>query len=127
MGQINYTVGDSLIKIKNAALAGQKMVEIKNTKMVKNVVDVLLKLGFVSEIKSKDGLLEVYLAYKRKAPVLSNIKLVSKPGLRVYWDIKKLKNYRSASVLLISTSKGVLSSKDALKEGVGGEVIAEVL
>jgi small subunit ribosomal protein S8 len=127
MRQTNYTVGDFLITIKNAALANKKTVEVKGSKMIKAVAEALLKLGFLSSVEAKDGLLFVSLAYKKKAPILSDIKLVSKPSLRVYWDLKKLKEYRSPAVLLLSTSKGILSSKEALKEGLGGEVIAEVL
>ncbi|QLG69784.1 MAG: SSU ribosomal protein S8p (S15Ae) [Candidatus Woesebacteria bacterium] len=127
MRQTNYTVGDFLITIKNAALANKKTVEVKESKMTKAVAEALLKLGFLSSVEPKDGLLFVSLAYKKKAPILSDIKLVSKPSLRVYWDLKKLKEYRSPAVLLLSTSKGILSSKEALKEGLGGEVIAEVL
>lgn len=127
MAKTNYTVGDFLIKVKNAALARQKFVMAENIKSIALVANVLLKLGFVSKIENEDGFLKLILAYKNKAPVLTNIKLISKPGLRVYWDLKKISSYRSPSVLVISTSKGILSSKDALKEGVGGEVIAEVL
>ncbi len=127
MRQTNYTVGDFLITIKNAALANKKTVEVKESKMTKAVAEALLKLGFLSSVEPKDDLLFVSLAYKKKAPILSDIKLVSKPSLRVYWDLKKLKEYRSPAVLLLSTSKGILSSKEALKEGLGGEVIAEVL
>jgi len=127
MRQTNYTVGDFLITIKNAALANKKTVEVRESKMVKAVAEALLKLGFLSSVETKDGLISVSLAYKKKSPVLSDIKLISKPSLRVYWDLNKLKEYRSPAVLLLSTSRGILSSKEALKEGLGGEVIAEVL
>ena len=127
MRQTNYTVGDFLITVKNAALANKKTIEVRESRMTKAVAEALLKLGFLSSVEVKDGLLFVSLAYKKKAPILSDIKLISKPGLRVYWDLKKLKEYRSPAVLLLSTSKGILSSKEALKEGLGGEVIAEVL
>jgi small subunit ribosomal protein S8 len=127
MRQTNYTVGDFLITVKNAALANKKTIEVRESRMTKAVAEALLKLGFLSSVEVKDGLLFVSLAYKKKSPILSDIKLISKPGLRVYWDLKKLKEYRSPAVLLLSTSKGILSSKEALKEGLGGEVIAEVL
>jgi len=127
MRQTNYTVGDFLITVKNAALANKKTIEVRESRMTKAVAEALLKLGFLSSVEVKDGLLFVSLAYKKKSPILSDIKLISKPGLRVYWDLKKLKEYRSPAVLLLSTSKGILSSKEALKEGLGGEVIAKVL
>jgi small subunit ribosomal protein S8 len=113
--------------LKNAALAGRKTVRANKTKMVKSVAEVLKRLGFISEIKETDGYLEISLAYKNKSPILTDIKLVSKPGLRVYWDFKKIKDFRSRYVLIISTPKGIMSSKEALKEGLGGEVVAQVL
>lgn len=127
MKQTNYIVGNFLIILKNAVLAGKKTVRVEKTKMVESVADVLKRLGFISEIKEADGYLEVSLTYKNKSPILTDIKLVSKPGLRVYWDLKKIKDFHSRYVLIISTPKGVMSSKEALKEGLGGEVIAQVL
>lgn len=116
-----------MISLKNAALAEKKTVEFKKTKLVNAMAEALLRLGFLAEIKEENGRLKVTLTYSHKEPVLSDIKLISKPGLRVYWDREKISGYKSRSVLLISTPLGVLSAKEAVKKGVGGEVIAEIL
>ena len=62
-----------------------------------------------------------------KKPILSDLKIVSKPGLRVYIEVRDLEKRRKPSIYLISTSKGILSSREAIKQRVGGEIIAEVL
>jgi len=127
MTQTNYTVGDFLISLKNAALAGKKTVEFEKTKLVGAIAESLLRLGFLAEVKEEKGQLKVTLTYSHKEPVLSDVKLISKPGLRVYWNREKIGGYKSRSVLLISTPLGILSAKEAAKKGVGGEVIAEII
>lgn len=124
---VNYPIGDFLIRVKNAASAGKKEIMVANTKLIKAVADVLKKEGYLNEVsKTKDDL-EVTLAMKNKKPILMDIKLVSKPGLRVYMSADELDARRKASILILSTPKGVVSSRVAKKERVGGEVIAEVL
>ena len=122
----NYQVGDFLIRVKNAANAGLKNVEMKSTNHIKAVADALQKTGFLSEVSEENGLLIASLTMKSKKPVLEDLKVISKPGLRVYADTKILEKRRSPSILLLSTSKGIVSSKEALKERIGGEVIVEV-
>lgn len=126
-------VSDFLIRIKNASMAKNKWIEVRSTKQVVAVAEALKKLGFLDEViipkagKKEKPVLKVSLAFKNKAPVIMNLKLVSKPGLRVYMDTKSLEERRSPSILLLSTPKGILSSKEALKARVGGEVLAEIL
>lgn len=124
---VNYPVGDFLIQIKNAARAKRKVVSVRSTKLIKAVADTLVKAGYLNESKINEGQLDAVLTYRKKAPVLLNITLVSKPGLRIYMNAAELEKRRAPSILVISTPKGVMSSKDALKNRVGGEVIAEVL
>lgn len=124
---VNYPIGDFLIRVKNAASAGKKEIVVANTKLIKAVSDVLKKEGYLNEVsKTKDDL-AVTLAMKNKKPILMDIKLVSKPGLRVYMSADELDARRKASILILSTPKGVVSSRVAKKARVGGEVIAEVL
>ncbi len=123
----NYPVGDFLIRIKNAALAKRKSVNVPTTKLIKAVAETLEKEGFLSQVKVTDGELSAMLTYQKKEPVVMNVKLVSKPGLRIYADVDELEGRRKPSILVISTPKGVMSSKEAVKKRVGGEVIAEVL
>jgi len=123
----NYSIGDFLIKLKNAARAGKKKVIVKEIKLVREVAKVLVKTGVLDGVKKQKGLLEVDLAYLKKEPVLLDLKIVSKPGLRVYMTVDELSGYRKPSMLIISTPEGILTNHEAIKKNVGGEVIAEVL
>jgi small subunit ribosomal protein S8 len=122
----NYQVGDFLIRIKNAALAQMHEVEVKNTKMVESIANVLKREGFLEDVSIKDGKLSATLSYRKKKPLIMDIKLISKPGLRVYMGVTEMAHRKAASILILSTSKGIFSNKEALKKGVGGEVVAEV-
>lgn len=124
---MNYPVGDFLIRIKNAALARRKVVELRKTKLILAVAKTLEKEGYLSDVKDKDGMLSMVLTYVQRTPVLLNVELISKPGLRIYTSADELEKRRKPSILILSTSKGVMSSKEAVKKRVGGEVIAEVL
>ena len=122
----NYAVGDFLIRIKNSAMAQNKEVAVKSTKNIMAIASALKKMGFVDNIRDEKGVLNLTLVFKNKKPRLMNLKLVSKPGLRVYMNVDELESHKSPSVLLISTPKGVMSSLGAIKERTGGEVIAEI-
>lgn len=123
---LNYQIGDFLIQIKNAALAKNREVVTGTTKLKLAVAKTLKKEGFVNEISQKEQLLTVQLAYQHKEPVLVDLKLVSKPGRRVYARTNEIENKKGPSILLITTPEGVISSKEARKLRVGGEVIAEI-
>ena len=122
----NYPVGDFLIRIKNASIAGRSELVTPSTKMIRAVADVLKAEGYVREIAEEDGSLKVNLTFVKKNPVLMDLKLISKLGLRIYKNVDELKEHRGVSFYIMSTPKGVISSKKAIKENVGGEVIAEV-
>lgn len=122
----NYPVGDFLIRVKNAAMAGGKEFRVPSTKLVYEVAKTLQKSGILSEVVKKDNILNLRLAYHKKEPVLVDIKLVSKPGLRIYKDVEDLQNHRGISYFVLTTSRGIMTSKDALKKGIGGEAIAEI-
>lgn len=126
-GSTNHPVGDFLVRIKNAVLTRNKEVSVKSSKVIKSIAFTLKKDGYLDEIEEKSGVLRVRLSYRHKIPVLLNIKLVSKPGLRVYMGVDELEGLKGPSSLIISTPLGVMSSKDAIKKRVGGKVIAEVL
>ncbi len=115
-----------MTRLKNSAMARNKKLSVPVTKEVAALAQVLKKLGYLDEVKKAGEALEITLTYKNKRPVITNIKLISKPGLRVYKDISEIEAKRGPSVLIISTSKGILSSREAIKTRNGGEVIAEV-
>lgn len=124
----NYPLGDYLIQIKNAARAGRKEVVVKNSKLIGSVAQALVKARFLDSAKEEAGELTCHLAYHKKSPVLVDLKLVSKPGLRKYVNAAQLagRKRKKASMLLVSTPLGVMGSDEAQKKRVGGEVIAEV-
>ena len=122
----NYPIGDFLIRIKNAALARNHDVVIDSTNLIKEVAKVLKKEGLLQEMKEDKGKLIVRLAYRRKEPVMLDIKLISKPGLRVYASADDLEKKKGPSTYILSTPQGVMTSKEAVKKRVGGEVIAEL-
>lgn len=123
---LNFPAGDFLIRLKNAAMAGNKEFEVHETKLIVSICKALAKMGVIEDYKDTDGNLIVKLAFKHKEPVLLDARLVSKPGLRIYKGVDELSKIRKPSILLLSTPKGIMSSKEAIKEGLGGEVIAEI-
>lgn len=124
----NYPLGDFLIQIKNAAMANKKQVELLNSKLIESVALVLKKEKVLSEVVVKEGKITVKLAQHMKEPVLMDLKLMSKPGLRRYMSIDDLvaRPRKNVSFIILSTPKGILSSHSAMKEKVGGEAIAEI-
>ncbi|MBI1863782.1 30S ribosomal protein S8 [Candidatus Woesebacteria bacterium] len=123
----NYKVGDFLIQVKNAARAKKKELTLDSTKLIKAVCAVLKKEGVIDSFEEKEGLLKIKLSYKRKEPVLFDLKLVSKPGLRVYKNAEEILFRKDkSSIFILSTSKGVISSNDVEKLKVGGELIAKI-
>lgn len=123
---MNYPVGDFLIQIKNASLARKQEVAVKSTKYIFAVAEVLESMGYLDEVKKDDGETVVRLTYHRKKPLISRVRLVSKPGLRIYASVDDLEKEKGPSEFIISTPKGVMSSREAIKKRLGGEVVAEI-
>lgn len=123
----NYPVGDFITRVKNAALSNTKVIRVGKTNYIKSVAEALQREGFLSEVKEEDGEVIVRLNYARKEPVLMDLQLISKPGLRIYETVEELESKRGPEVYIISTSQGVLSSKEAIKKNLGGEVILKAL
>ncbi len=115
-----------MIRVKNAALAGEYEVVIKNTKLIEAVANVLKSEGFVKTIESKDSVLTITLTKFAKNPMLLGLTLISRPGLRRYYNVDQLMKLRGPEVYILSTPKGVMSSREARKNIVGGEVIAKI-
>lgn len=126
MAALTYPLGDFLIRIKNAAMAGKKDVCVQNTKLILAVANSLKKEGYLEEVKIENGQLNIRLAYRKKQPVILDVKLVSTPGLRVYISSDDLSKRRGPQAVVVSTSKGIMFAKDAIKNNLGGELIAEI-
>ena len=123
----NYQIGDFLIRLKNASLAKAKEVAgIMATNFIKETAAALKKAGILDKIEDKDGSLTVSLAYRNKQPVLIDLKIVSRPGLRVYKNVEELEKEKGYYFLLVSTSKGIMASREAIKQRLGGEIIAKI-
>lgn len=130
---INDTISDILTRIRNAILAKHQIVKIPATKITWHVVDVLKHEGFIEnfdkiQTEFKDFLL-ITLKYKDKGKVstITKLKRISKPGLRIYAKHKNLpKVLGGIGVAIISTSKGIMTDKQARYLGLGGEVLCYV-
>ncbi len=125
-------VADMLTRIRNANTAGHASVEIPASKMKKNIADILVKEGYIKGYElvedDKQGIIKVQMKYGAdKQKVISGIKKISKPGLKVYAkssDVPKVLG--GLGVAIISTSNGLITDKEARSMGVGGEVICYV-
>lgn len=123
----NYPAGDFLIRIKNSSMARRTELSLRSTKFIFSIANALKEEGYLNEVKLVEGELTVKIAQAHKKPVLMDLRLVSKPGLRVYKSIAELKLRKAgSSILLLSTPSGIMSNKKAIKANIGGEVIAEI-
>lgn len=127
----NNTVSDFLIRIKNAYLARHKTVETSYAKILLALGRILEGKGFVKSIRqtangSKKRLL-VTLSYPSRKPAITDIQLVSKPGLRIYARHNKIPLvYGGLGIVIVSTPKGLMDGKEARSKKLGGEVICKV-
>lgn len=129
---MNHSVSDFLIRIKNASLAQRKEVTLPYSKLNKEIGRVLKSEGYLEDVKeTTDGVkksIQVVIKYEKRRPILNDLKIVSKPSLRIYnayKDISKLE-LRGKHKVVLSTSQGVMSGAEARKKGVGGEVLFEI-
>jgi len=131
---ITDPIADMFTCIRNANMKKKNKVIMYFSKMKQSILDILLQEGYIKEYKKieKDNklYLEIFLKYyndKLKLGVINNIQKVSKPGLRIYKSIKNISKVKSGmGIVLLSTSKGVITDKDARKLNVGGEIIGYI-
>lgn len=127
-----YNVSDFITRIKNAALSRRRSVLLPYSKINKEIGKVLVSRHFLEEIKeeTKDNKknLVAKIAYNRRIPVLIDIKIVSKPSLRAYVKKENIEKVakRGLYTLILSTSKGVMTDKEAKKKGIGGELLFKI-
>lgn len=122
---------DSIIRIKNGYLAKKDFVVIFYSRLIEAVVDILKREQYVKDYQieenDKKKLIKVFLLYKEKKPVLTEVKIVSRPGRRIYVKVKDLKPVLGGlGMAVLSTPKGVMTDKQARKEKVGGELLFKV-
>ncbi len=121
-------IADMLTRIRNKNQNRDKNVEMPVSKMKVEIATILKDEGFIEEFSVKDNILTLTLKYgQNKERVITGLKRISKPGLRVYASAEKLPRVLNGlGIAIISTPKGVMTDKEARKNNVGGEVIAYV-
>lgn len=123
---VNYNIGDSLIRMKNAAMANKSEFVLQKTGLVERLTETLIEMGYLDKVTKEGNKLIAKLAYKHKQPVLTDVILISTPGLRVYESYAEISKRRGPFRLIVSTSKGIISSSKAVKMRLGGEIIAKL-
>ena len=128
--QISDTIADMLTRIRNATSAKHDTVDVPASNMKKSIAQILMDEGYIKNFTviddGKQGVIRITLKYgENKVPAIQGLRRVSKPGLRIYTNVGVLpKVLRGLGVAIISTSKGVMTDRQARKEKVGGEVLA---
>lgn len=125
-------IADYLTRVRNAQMAGHRIVEIPASNLKKRITEILYEQGYILKYKfeddTKQGLIKIALKYNdAKQPAIRSLERVSRPGLRQYAkpaEIKRVIN--GLGVAIISTSKGVLTDKQAKAQNVGGEVLCYI-
>ena len=132
--QMSDVIADMLTRIRNASNAKHATVDIPASNMKKSIAEILTKEGyiagyeFIADETRKQGTIRVTLKYTgKKVQVIRGIRRVSKPGLRIYAGCEDMPRVMNGlGIAIVSTSKGIMTDKQARKENVGGEVIAFV-
>ncbi len=124
-------IADMLTRIRNATIVKGKVVEIPFSKIKQELAKILKEEGYVQDHEfvadAKQGIIRVYLKYNGKDNVITGLKRISKPGLRVYAQKDEIpKVLGGLGIAILSTSKGILTDRKARIEGIGGEVICYV-
>ena len=128
--QMSDVIADMLTRIRNANNAKHDSVDVPASNMKKAIADILLDEGYIKGVQiiedGKQGVIEIALKYgPNKSQVLLGLRRVSKPGLRIYSDCENMpKVMKGLGIAILSTSKGIMTDKDARKANVGGEVLA---
>ena len=128
----NYTVGDFIIRFKNAVMANRRTVVFSYSKLTKAMAALLVKEGYLKNVREEDvegrKALVADIAFLKRMATFTDVTLISKPSLRVYADIKDIEKQskKGLGILVISTSMGLLTGKEALKNGVGGELLFKI-
>lgn len=129
---ITDPIADMLTRIRNANSAKHETVDIPASNMKKAIAQILLDEGYIVSYKviedEKQGVIRVTLKYgENKSQVITGLRRVSKPGLRIYSNVEDMpKVMKGLGIAIVSTSKGIMTDREARKQNVGGEVLAFV-
>lgn len=130
--QITDTIADMLTRIRNANSAKHPTVDVPASNMKKQIAQILVDEGYIKSFRviddDKQGVIRITLKYtENKTQVITGLRRVSKPGLRIYSNSKDMpKVMKGLGIAIVSTSKGIMTDREARKNNVGGEVLAFV-
>ena len=125
-------IADMLTRIRNANTVGHKTVDVPASNMKKAIAGILKEEGYITDFEviddNKQGVIRITLKYtENKSQVITGLRRVSKPGLRIYSNSKDMpKVMKGLGIAIVSTSKGIMTDREARKNNVGGEVLAFV-
>ncbi|KKR72691.1 MAG: 30S ribosomal protein S8 [Microgenomates group bacterium GW2011_GWC1_41_8] len=134
---VNDPIGDLLTHIRNGYMAGKQRVVVPHSKLKVELANIFERKGYIKRLqvksqvsksgKSEQKVLEIDLKYTGTKPAMENAKRVSKPGRKIYVDKDHIPSVLSGyGTAVISTSKGLLTDKEARKQGMGGELICQI-
>ena len=129
---VNDPIADMLTRIRNAQIAKHDSVTVPASNMLKSIAKIMLDEGFVKSVdfidEAPQGSIKIALKYtQNKKPIISGLKRISKPGLRIYAKTEEIpKVLGGLGIAVISTSKGVMTDKQARSNSVGGEVLCYI-
>ena len=130
--RITDTIADLLTRIRNANTAKHATVDVPASRVKKDITQILVDEGYVKDFKliedGKQGVIRITLKYgDNKSPVITGLRRVSKPGLRIYSSCADMPKVRKGlGIAIVSTSKGIVTDKKARELNVGGEVLAYI-
>ena len=130
--QITDTIADMLTRIRNANSAKHPTVDVPASNMKRQIAQILVDEGYIKSFRviddDKQGVIRITLKYtENKSQVITGLRRVSKPGLRIYSNSKDMpKVMKGLGIAIVSTSKGIMTDREARKNNVGGEVLAFV-
>ena len=128
--QITDKIADMLTRIRNASAAKHDTVDVPSSNMKKAIAQILLDEGYIKSFQviedGKQGVIRITLKYGAgKEPVITGLRRISKPGLRIYTSCKEMPEVmKGLGIAIMSTPKGIMTDKQARKENVGGEGLA---
>lgn len=131
-GVITDSVADMLTRIRNASAARHEQVKIPASRLKADIARILKEEGFIADVQrlgeGPQGVLRITLRYgTRREPILTGIRRVSRPGLRIYSRRTEIPRVRGGlGVAIVSTSRGLMTDRQARRQGVGGEILAYV-
>ncbi len=129
--QMSDVIADMLTRIRNANNAKHETVDVPASNMKKSIADILVNEGYIKGYNivedGKQGIIRITLKYNGKEKVIKGLRRVSKPGLRIYASAEDMPRVMNGlGVAIVSTSKGLMTDKQARKSNIGGEVLAFV-